>query len=216
MMKKNIHLIFDFDGTLVDSLDVVTANYNLLANEFNFRQIANHEIASLKNLTSLELIKHLQIPIYKIPKIIVRAKELMHSEINKLPAFENLKEVIEQIHKTNGKVGILTSNSLGNVVEWVECNGMENFFYFIHADSSLFGKKRILRQLIKKYKMEPSLTFYIGDETRDVEAAKACHINSIAVTWGFNSESILLQYKPHFVARKPADILQIYEKLNNI
>lgn len=67
MMKNNLHLIFDFDGTLVDSFDAVIQKFNLLASEFNFRYIEDHEINDLKNLTSKELIKHLKIPAYKIP-----------------------------------------------------------------------------------------------------------------------------------------------------
>lgn len=44
MMKNNLHLIFDFDGTMVDSFDVVIKKFNLLAGEFNFRYIDDHEI----------------------------------------------------------------------------------------------------------------------------------------------------------------------------
>lgn len=50
----------------------------------------------------------------------------------------------------------------------------------------------------------------------DIEAAKACNINSIAVTWGFNSEKVLLQHEPHFIAIKPTDILTICETINNL
>jgi phosphoglycolate phosphatase-like HAD superfamily hydrolase len=46
-------------------------------------------------------------------------------------------------------------------------------------------------------------------ETRDIEAAQSNDIYSIAVTWGFNSEKILLQHQPHYIARKPEDILAI-------
>ena len=84
---------------------------------------------------------------------------------------------------------------------------MDSFFNFIHAESSFFGKKRILRKIIKSYKLDKSKTFYIGDETRDIEAAKECGVYSVAVTWGCNSEKILSQHQPHYIVRKPEDIL---------
>ena len=108
-MKSNPYLIFDFDGTLVDSFHIVMKKFNLLADEFNFRKINDDEINTLRHLTSQ--------------------------------------------------------------------------------------------------------AFYIGDETRDIEAAKASNINSIAVTWDFNSEIVLLEHEPHFIARKPEDILAIFKKI---
>jgi len=208
-MQNNINLIFDFDGTLVDSFDAVIKKFNSLAEEFNFRYIQDNEISGLKDLTSKELIKYLKIPIYKIPQVLIRARALLRSEIASLPAFVNLQEVIKQLHAMDINLGILTSNSSENVAAWLKSNNMQHLFHFTHNESNYFGKKYILRKIIKTYKMKKSSTFYIGDETRDIEAAKACDINAIAVTWGFNSEKILAQHQPNFMARKPADILNI-------
>lgn len=215
-MMNNINLIFDFDGTLADSFDVVIQKFNLLADEFNFRYVNDDEINELKNLTSKELIRYLKIPIYKIPAVLIKARALMRAEMKKLPSFSNLQGTIKKIHEMNINLGVLTSNSSDNVFAWLKCNDMQNLFNFVHVESNFFGKKRILRKIIKTYKMEQSKTFYIGDETRDIEAAKACNINSIAVTWGFNSEKVLLQYQPHFIARKPEDILSICKNVNNL
>lgn len=90
---------------------------------------------------------------------------------------------------------------------------MEKFFNFIYAKTNFFGKARVLKKIIKLYKMDQSKTFYIGDETGDIEAAKACRVNSIAVTWGFNSEKILSTFKPHYLAKKPEDLLTIFEEI---
>ena len=65
----------------------------------------------------------------------------------------------------------------------------------------------LLKRIIKKYKIDKSQTYYIGDETRDIDAAKKNGVKSIAVTWGYNSEQVLLKYKPSFIAQKPEDIL---------
>ena len=65
------------------------------------------------------------------------------------------------------------------------------------------------KKLLKKYKTDKSQTFYIGDETRDIDAAKKNGIYAVAVTWGFNSEKILLQHQPDFIARRPEDLLNI-------
>jgi phosphoglycolate phosphatase-like HAD superfamily hydrolase len=186
-----------------------------LSLEFNFRQISYDEINHLKELSSRELIKYLKIPIYKIPTVLFKARNLMKKEIKSLPAFANFPEIIKQIHAMDINLGILTSNSSENVTEWLRHNKMESYFDFTHNESSYFGKNRILKKIIKIHKMDHVKTFYVGDETRDIESAKACHINAIAVTWGFNSENILRKYQPHFIVRKPTDIITICEKIND-
>lgn len=190
-MKNNPYLIFDFDGTLVDSFRTVMEKFNLLADEFNFRKINGDKIDGLRDLTSRELIQYLKIPIYKIPSVLRSARKHMRSEMQALLPFTNLPAILQELHDMKIPLGILTSNSAENVTRWLERNKMEHLFNFIHIESSYFGKNRILRKILKKYKIDKSQTFYIGDETRDVEAAKECGIYSIAVTWGFNSEKIL-------------------------
>ena len=86
---------------------------------------------------------------------------------------------------------------------------MQHLFQFIHSEANYFGKTRLLKKIINQYKLDKSRVFYIGDETRDIEAAKQSGLHSIAVTWGFNSEKILSQHEPDFIARKPEDLLTI-------
>jgi phosphoglycolate phosphatase len=209
MDNKQLNLIFDFDGTLVDSFNAAMSNLAILANERCFRMVDREEIETLKNLTSKELIKYLKIPFYKLPRILRDARECMRNEMSALTTFMELPEVLSQLQDMNCSMGIVTSNSVANVEAWLEHQEISHFFDFIHGESSYFGKKRILKKIMKSYAMHLPDTFYIGDETRDVEAAKKCNIHSIAVTWGFNSEEVLSRCEPSYIARSPRDLLAI-------
>lgn len=55
---------------------------------------------------------------------------------------------------------------------------------------------------------------YIGDETRDIEAAKKYNIASIAVSWGFNESSLLEKSRPDLLTNNPAQILPYIEKFD--
>ena len=50
---------------------------------------------------------------------------------------------------------------------------------------------------------------YIGDETRDIEAAHDAKIKIIAVTWGLNSRQILTKYKPEWLVNAPDDVITV-------
>lgn len=206
-----MYFIFDFDGTLVDSFHIVIQKFNLLANDFNFRKIHIEEVPEIRNLSSSELIKYLKIPIYKIPIVLHRARNYLQQEITKIPPFEGMPKVLHELSTAGFSLGIVTSNSEENVISWLNGHALNQYFNFIQVDSSYVGKKRILKQAMKIYKIGKA--FYIGDETRDIIAAKQCSMSSIAVTWGFNSEKILSQYQPHYIARVPDDILKISSEI---
>ena len=210
--KNTIHLIFDFDGTLVDSFGTVVEKFNLIADEYAFKKIDNQEINHLKEFMSKELIKYLKIPLYKIPSVINKARAVMRDEMHLLSPFTFVPEMLQELVKAKITLGILTSNSLENVTEWLKCHNLQHFFDFIQVDSSYFGKKNKLMSILKSYQLDKTNTFYAGDETRDIEAAKASGVRSIAVTWGFNSERILAQFEPDYIARQPADILDIFKR----
>ncbi|MBA3535354.1 MAG: HAD hydrolase-like protein [Tatlockia sp.] len=213
MLKtKSCNLIFDFDGTLVDSFNTIMQTFNLLAEEFNFRKLKENEIDGLKNLTSKELIRYLHIPIVKLPKVMRQAREYLRNEMPLLPAFIDLPEVLAELHHLGCSLTIVTSNSSENVTLWLERYNISHLFNFIHSESSYFGKKHSLKKLIKSQKMNTLQTYYIGDETRDVEAAQKCNINSIAVSWGFNSLKVLSCSNPDYIANKPKDLLTIIKE----
>ena len=131
----------------------------------------------------------------------------LRHEIPTLKPIAGIPSLLEQLYDENNTLGIVTSNSLDNVEKWLEINQLRHVFDFIHTESRYFSKKRALKKILTKYHFEKSQTAYIGDETRDIDAAKKNNITSVAVTWGYNSEQALLKYQPVFVAKTPKDIL---------
>ena len=67
-------LIFDFDGTIVDSTDSVVEMYNLLAGEYNYKKITPDDFSTLKKMSVIKKCEYLSIPIYRIPFYTVRQK----------------------------------------------------------------------------------------------------------------------------------------------
>lgn len=204
-----MNLIFDFDGTLVDSFECALEKFNVLADEFKYKKISRDEIGTLKNLSSKDFVKKLKIPFYKIPHVIMKARQLVRDEVPNLPSFASLPEVLHKLFQHNVKLGILTSNSYENVEAWLKRQNLRNLFSFIHNEANYFGKAHILKKIIKQNKFAKDKTFYIGDETRDIEAAKKSGIFSVAVTWGFNNEEVLRTQNPDFILSEPNEIFSL-------
>ena len=84
---------------------------------------------------------------------------------------------------------------------------------FIYSGTTLFGKHKVINQLLKQDHWEREAIVYVGDETRDIEAAKKSKIKMIAVSWGFNSKEVLAAHTPDFLVNHPKELLEEIEKL---
>ena len=82
-----MHLIFDFDGTLVDSFDCVIKQFNRLAEDYKFRKIDLEQVNELRHLNSKELISLFHIPFYKMPQVLYKARKSLHENITLLTPF---------------------------------------------------------------------------------------------------------------------------------
>lgn len=200
-----MHIIFDFDGTLVDSFDCLINLFNKLADDYKFAKIDLQQINDLRHLNSKELISLFRIPFYKMPMVLYNARNSLRDNIRLLNPFQDIPNVIHRLTNTGFSLGIVSSNSQENVVSWLKHHQLHQHFNFVSAGASYLGKKRTLKKAIRTGKIKHAL--YIGDETRDIEAARYSNIHSLAVTWGFNSEEILTKHHPHYIARTPQEIL---------
>lgn len=199
-------IIFDFDGTIADSFDTVFAISNRLADEFGYPPTPLEDVNALKNLSSREILKQSKIPLFKLPFLLRRLRVEFNQEIAGLQPIPGIPEALLELKRQGHHLGIVTSNSRQNVIAFLEAQGMRDLFDFIDSGLTLFGKGRIIQKILRQKQIDPATVVYVGDETRDVEAARKIGIKVIAVCWGFNSCEILAAQKPDFVVLSPMEL----------
>src|SRR4028118_962915 len=133
-------IIFDFDGTIADSLDTLVTITNRLAAEFGYKQTAPDELAQIRNLSSREIVMQSGISIFKLPFLLKRVKENLHNEIQHLTPIIGIKEALIQLKHEGNQLGILTSNSEENVRSFLKNQDMEELFSFVYSETTLFSK----------------------------------------------------------------------------
>ncbi|MBF0385150.1 MAG: HAD-IA family hydrolase [Candidatus Omnitrophica bacterium] len=205
---KDFIFIFDFDGTIADTFHLSIGISNKLADEFHFKKISKDEEALLKDKNSQEIIHYLHIPVYKIPAILLRAREESHKDIDNMHLTTGLKEILLSLKSRGDKLGIYTSNSSANVKKFLKKHEID-FFDFINTSSQIFGKNHGLNRLINQNKFAREKVFYVADETRDVDAAKKSRIKMIAVSWGYNSHTSLKKHNPDYLIDEPKELLTL-------
>jgi phosphoglycolate phosphatase-like HAD superfamily hydrolase len=122
-----------------------------------------------------------------------------------------MSETLATLHENGERLAILTSNSQSNVDAFLSRHNLP-YFEFVSCSSKLFGKGREIRRILRKHKLAPADILYIGDETRDVEAAKETGLTMAAVTWGYNSAEILSAMEPDHLISTPQGLLTLLSR----
>lgn len=211
-MKKNKVLIFDFDGTIADTMPILIDIYNKISIDFNSKKISNEDIERLRKLSIRKLLKELNISKIKFPFIVKKAKKKLKDVILEIDVISDMDNLIKILNSQGYILGILTSNTVENVNIFLKNHKMRKEFSFINSSGSLFGKAKVLNNLIDKYKLDKKNIIYIGDEVRDIEASKSVGINVIGVTWGLNSYEALLSAKPSSIANSTEELFKLIKK----
>ena len=201
-------IIFDFDGTLADTIDILLSITNRLSAEYGFKSATKEELAQLRNLNSWQILQYSGISLFKFPLLIRRLKADLHSEIPHIQFFPGIKEVLLELKRRGFQLGIITSNSRENVGTSLEKNGLQGIFTFIYSGST-FGKHKVINKWLRTENINPEQVVYVGDEIRDIDAAKKTGIKVIAVGWGFNSQEALAAHNPDFLIERPQELIEI-------
>jgi len=201
-------LIFDFDGTIADSMELaIEIFYEITGHE---RVTDPAEIARLRTMPLLKVAREAKVAPHQIPRLLIKGRSLMHQRIDEVKAFPHLRDVFRQLHANGHQLFVMSSNSQQNVEYFLKARGLHDYFDGVYGGIGLFSKTRALRKIMHHRKIQPDECYYVGDEMRDVQAAKKARVRAVAVAWGYNDVAALRAQEPFAVAEKPADFLQIF------
>lgn len=187
--------IFDFDGTLADTFPSFTSLVNIAADEFGFKRIEADEVEMLRRKDPMALMRHLQIPAWKLPLIAARMRALFASEAHRVSLFEGTADCLHHLHEQRLKISIVSSNS-ETTIRRVLGPALVNLVDDFDCGASLFGKPAKLKKVLRTSGLTEAQAIYIGDEIRDARAAKAANIGFGAVSWGFSPVDALRREGP--------------------
>jgi phosphoglycolate phosphatase len=191
-------VIFDLDGTLVDSFPWFLRNVNDVADAFGFRRIAEGDIGPLRRLGSREIPKRLGVPLWKLPAIARHMRRLKAAHLGDIALFPEVDATLRALHAGGMRLALVTSDNETNARLQL---GLANAALFADfaCGAALFGKAAKIRRVVKRAGIDPHRAIAIGDEVRDIEAARAAGVSCGAVTWGYAAPETLRAHAPDLV-----------------
>jgi phosphoglycolate phosphatase len=198
-------VIFDFDGTLADSFPWFAEVLNDVAARWRFRPVAEGDTERLRGANAREILRHLQVPGWKAPLVARDLRRRMTADIHRIQAFPGAEALLLQLHAAGLTLAIVTSNSAHNVRAVLGAPALGAVRH-LQTGVSIHGKAARLRRLLRSAGVNAETAVYIGDELRDIEAARAARITAAAVTWGYNRADALRGAQPDLVFERIEDL----------
>ncbi len=200
-------VIFDLDGTLVDSFPWFLRVVNDVAREFNFRPIADDDIAALRRVGARAILKHLELPLWKVPRIAAHMRRMKRAHLGELPLFPGIPHMLDTLQKNGLRIALVSSDSEANAR--LQLGDSAVHFSDFACGASLFGKAAKFRRIVTRAGLAPSAAIAIGDEMRDMDAADAAGIAFGGVAWGYADPDALRARHPQAWFDTVADIPRI-------
>lgn len=198
-------VIFDFDGTLANSLPLQLEVYKVLAQRHSWPEVPLNQDLSLK-----EMFRERGIPLWQAPQLIREGREIIGNRWQEVSLYPGIEEALQQLVQLGFKLGVLTSNTK-EVVETVLGKNCLTLFSWIEAEPKLWGKSRRIKHFCRQKQLAASRVFYVGDEIRDAQAARAARVRAVGVSWGLNSAKSLASMV-ETVAHTPKELVHWLEQ----
>ena len=207
LVKLEKLLIFDFDGVVVDSLDLYEGTVRQCLEEIGQPIVRNREdFLELFEDNFYESLVKKGVDLHAFME--ASADILARANFDEMKPFYNLIPVLEKL-QTNNILLIISSSGSQDIRNILASFNLSEFFRdVLGSDANLSKKEKILRAL-NKYPISREQTYYIGDTTGDIKEAKSTGIKTIAVTWGWHTREKLAHAHPDYFIDSPDELLKI-------
>jgi phosphoglycolate phosphatase len=202
-------ILWDFDGTIADSLAVAMEVFNRLAPVYDFLPVT--DVERVRQMTVKRFLKEHHIGLLKLPKITRAFQKEIRERIATVRLFPGIAATLRQLRLSGVRHGVLSSNTPENILLCLRANGIADQFDFTAGCFKLLGKARGIKQAIRQSGLKKIEVLYVGDEVRDIVAARKAGVDVAAVCWGMNDPATLVRQKPTHLLAEPEELVQMLD-----
>ncbi|AEE66017.1 haloacid dehalogenase-like hydrolase [Bordetella pertussis] len=199
---------FDFDGTLADTLPWFESVMDGVADKYGFRKASAADKAQLRHRSTREIMAFLEVPVWKLPAIMAHVRQLMREIDPAVRMFAGVPAALAQLKAAGLRLAVCSSNSLDNVrrVLGPQTGALIDDY---ECGADLFGKPAKLARLMARHGVERTRCILIGDEMRDIDAARKAGVMAGSVAWGYNHVDALRARAPDEIFEQVADLAAV-------
>jgi len=200
-------LLFDFDGVLVDSLDVYEKTVTLCLAKIN--QPLKRGRQEFLKLFESNFYESLAQKGVNLEKFMTASVDIL-SQVNysEIKPFTAMHPVLIKLRENNLLL-VISSNDTATINEALKIYNFDGIFQEILGSDFMLSKKDKILYAIKKYQIMPEDIYYIGDTIGDIKEGKQAGVKTIGVTWGWHDKTKMNSSNPDYLFDDPQELLQL-------
>ena len=212
-MEKAI--IFDLDGTLIDSVHDIADCLNDTLLRFNFKEVTTEKVKSIIGNGAKKLIIDaidMPLPDEKVEEILVYYNKIYTASTSpKTIVFSGMKEVLKKLKSLGYKLAVLTNKPQATTEKVCEIYLNDIGFDIVYGQ--LTGRPRkpdktSTLEIIDKLGVLKKNVIFVGDGDADFLTAKNAGINSVSVLWGYRTKEQLSRLGATNFVNTPSELFQ--------
>lgn len=199
-------VMFDYDGVIVDSLDIFTLRFSQACREYGFDQIkAPNDVLGLFEGNVYETMRQCGLDVITIDNILKRYEVLQGVQLGKLELFKGMGEALAQISEKHD-IYVITSNLSSATIQVLNQNGIDSFKGVLGAEQEKSKIKKILTIMA----LHPGMpAYYVGDTKGDMVEGKEAGTQTIGVTWGWHTSEKIKEGSPDYLVFTPLELVNL-------
>lgn len=209
-------IIFDLDGTLIDSLTDIAMSMNKVLIEFGYPSYKIEEYNYFLGDGALVLTQNVlpkNSSQEQIQKVVQRFKEVYDLNVyDNTQPYDGILQLLKKLENEEIKLGILSNKPHEFTLKYAQKFFSHLNFEEIHGQKEHINKKPDPTGAINianNFNLKCEEIFYVGDTSTDMKTASNANMKSIGVTWGFRPKEELEQHNATFIAHTPEEIFDI-------
>jgi len=200
MNKRYDLIVFDWDGTVMDSTAVIAGSIQAACRDLGLT-IPDDETA--RHVIGLGLDQALRYAVPEMPEamrpdLVERYRHYFLAQDEAIPLFEGARETIAELRDAGYRLGVATGKSRAGFDRAMESTGMKSYFHATRTADQTFSKPNpaMLFELMDELAVSAGRTLMVGDTTHDVQMAQNAKVDVVAMGHGAHPPEQLQELNP--------------------
>jgi phosphoglycolate phosphatase len=207
-------VIFDWDGTLMDSVDRIVSCMQSAAQIVGLSIPSNNEVKQIIGLSIPEALKELFAGITdeQIETMRLQYKhQYLEGDTTPTPLFEHAINLLSQLRQEDKLLAVATGKGREGLNRVLEVSQTIDFFHTTRCAGEMRSKPdpQMLHSILAELDVAPHEAIMIGDTSHDLKMAQNAGVDSIGVTFGVHDKKVLEQYSPKTVVDSLSELHQL-------
>lgn len=209
-------VIFDWDGTLVDSVEHIAGSLHKAATELGFPALEREAYRDIIGLGMVEALEALYPGIGREEMQAIREGYARYFFARKtLPqnVFDGMADILADLRRDGRSLAVATGKSRRGLDSALVSSGLGAHFDITRCADETRSKPdpRMLLEILEHFRVEPSEAVMVGDTRYDLDMARRAEMPAIGVEWGVHKRDELGKYDPIRVASTVQELREALE-----